>query len=89
MTVREGQTSEVQLQPSLANAVLVIEYTDAFKNYFPYYSTTVQTEGHDAVNLGNLDGAYNYVVPGNLDITIEAQLQNGNRVHLTPSKFSD
>lgn len=87
VTVREGQTSEVQLQPSLANAVLVIEYTDAFKNYFPYYSTTVQTEGHDAVNLGNLDGAYNYVVPGNLDITIEAQLQNGNRVHLTPASF--
>lgn len=87
VTVREGQTSNVTLMASLANAVVVIEYTDAFKKYFPYFYTQLQSEGHGAIDLGDHSGEHTHVIPGNLGITISAELQNGKSIKLNPASF--
>lgn len=86
ITVVEGQTTEVSLNASLANSIIVIEYTEAFKNYFTDYSTTLQTGGNSPIKLGNAEGMC-YVVSGDVNVTISAELQNGKQLSLSPASF--
>lgn len=86
ITVMEGQTTEVRLGASLNNAVVVVEYTDAFKNYFTDWSTTVQTGGESPVELGGEEGI-SYVIPGNVNVNISAEMQNGKTILLNPGSF--
>lgn len=86
VTVLEGQTTNVDLTASLANSVIVIEYTEAFKKYFTDWQTSVQTDGHEPVNLGSEEGM-SYVVPGNVNVIIDAELQNGKTLKLNPATF--
>lgn len=86
ITVMEGQTTEVQLSASLNNAIIVIEYTEAFKTYFTDWSTSVQTSGYSPVDFGAEEGL-SYVIPGTVNVTISAELPNGNRISLSPGSF--
>ena len=86
VTVLEGQTTEIALEASLANSIIVIEYTEAFKKYFTDWQTSVQTDGHEPVNLGSEEGM-SYVVPGNVNVIIQAELQNGKTLKLNPATF--
>jgi hypothetical protein len=86
VTVLEGQTTNVNLEASLANSAITIEYTEAFKKYFTDWQTSVQTDGHEAVNLGSEEGM-SYVVPGNVNVIIQAELQNGKSLRLNPATF--
>lgn len=86
VTVIEGKTTDVNLSVSLANSVIAIEYTEAFKKYFADWQTSVQTDGHEPVNLGGSEGLC-YVVPGNVNIIIDAELQNGKNLKLNPATF--
>lgn len=87
ITVLEGQTTQVELHAGLANAIVEIEYTDEFKNYFSNWSTTLQTAGATPVKLGGAE-AMNYVSPGEVSITIDAEQQNGKTLVLTPGTFT-
>lgn len=84
--VEAGKTSTVQVQASLANSVVIIEYTDAFTNYFTDWSTTLNTEGEQPVELGNKEGKC-YVIPGDVDVIISATQQNGKKVRVNPAVF--
>lgn len=86
ITVMEGQTTEVQLSASLNNAIIMIEYTDAFKTYFTDWCTSVQTSGYSPVDFGAEEGL-SYVIPGTVNVTISAELPNGNRISLSPGSF--
>ena len=87
VTIKEGQDTEVHLTAALQNAVVVIEYTDEFKNFFPEYHTIVQPAGGEAIDLGNNE-AMNFVQPGDLNITIAATQQNGMELVLNPATFT-
>lgn len=84
--VRDGETTTVQLQAALANSVVIVEYTDAFKNYFTSWATTLQTQGKSVLSLDDEEGTA-YMVPGEVDIIIQATLQNGKSVTLNPATF--
>ncbi len=86
VTIRENETTEVQLTVGLTNAIVVIEYTEAFKKYFKSYSTTVQSAGGDPLKLGDNE-AMNYVQPGEMTIIISAVQQNDKELTLSPGKF--
>ncbi|MDE6076817.1 MAG: DUF4493 domain-containing protein, partial [Muribaculaceae bacterium] len=86
ITVLESQTTEVQLTASLANAMVVIEYTDAYKNYFVDWNTTLQSAGKTPVVLGSAEGT-SYVSPGEVAITISAEMHNGKHISLNPGSF--
>ncbi|MDE6380202.1 MAG: DUF4493 domain-containing protein [Muribaculaceae bacterium] len=86
VTVLSGQTTEVELRAGLANAIVEIEYADEFKSYFKDWQTTLQTDGNSPVNLGSRE-AMNYVIPGDVAITIAAEQQNGRKLTLNPGKF--
>lgn len=87
VTVLDGQTTDVELHAALANAIVQIEYTEEFKNYFIDWETTLQTAGQQSINLGGRE-AINYVVPGEVAITIKAEQQNGEWLMLNPGKFT-
>lgn len=87
VTVLEGQTTEVQLQASLANSIVSIEYSDEFKNYFSEWNTSLQTDGNSPLNLGARE-AMSYLIPGNVSINISAKLPNGKSLTLHPGDFS-
>lgn len=86
VTVLEWQTTQVHMQAALANAIVVIEYSDAFKKYFKNWSTTVQTAGKEAINLEGNE-ALNYVVPGDMNVVIKVEQQNGKTSTLNPATF--
>lgn len=86
VAIKEGDETTVQLTAKLVNSVLIIEYTDAFKNYFPSYHTIVQPSGGKAIDLGDNE-AKNFVQPGDLNITISATQQNGKELTLNPATF--
>lgn len=86
ITVLEGQSTEVQLSAALGNAIVVIEYSDAFKNYFTDWSTSVQTSGSSPVDFGSDEGL-GYVMPGNVNVIISAELPNGKTISLSPGNF--
>lgn len=86
LTVKDGETTEVRLTASLTNAVVIVEYTEAFKHFFKEYKTIVQPAGGEAINLGSNE-ALNYVQPGDLNVTIDAVQQNGKELRLNPASF--
>lgn len=84
--VSANQTTTVLVQTSLANAVVAIEYTDAFKNYFTDWSTVLNTRGEMPIEIGN-EEALCYVVPGDVDVIISATQQNGKSLRISPAIF--
>ncbi|MCH5239309.1 MAG: DUF4493 domain-containing protein [Muribaculaceae bacterium] len=84
--IEPGKSTDVQIQASLGNSVVIIEYSDAFKNYFKDWSTKLITKGESSLDLGNEEGMC-YVVPGDVDVVIEATQQNGKSVKLNPAIF--
>lgn len=86
IVVRGGESTNVQIHASLANSVVAIEYTDAFKNYFNSWNTTLQTKGEKDLSLGENEGLA-YVIPGDVDVIIKAEQQNGKSLTLNPAIF--
>lgn len=84
--VEPGKASSIQVHTKIANSIIVVEYTDAFKNYFKDFTTVLNTQGEAPLSLGNSEGMC-YVIPGEVDIVISAETQNGSQVSLNPAVF--
>ena len=84
--VLENQETPVKINASLANSLVWVEYTDAFKNFFRSWNTILKTSGKGDVELGSEEGK-SYVSPGKVDIVMDAVLENGNPVFLNPAEF--
>lgn len=88
IVVKAGQTTIVQLHAAIANSIVAIEYTDAFKNYFKDWGTKLTTKGtvNTTLDMENQEG-YAYICPGNVDVLISATLQNNKSFTLSPTSF--
>lgn len=93
-TIREGETTDVTLQASVAHSVITIEYSDAFKNYFSAYSTTLHSEGHGYVTFEqgkelNDEGGKRaaYVAPGSVSLAVSFTNHQGQSVTVEPDAF--
>ena len=84
--IESDKTTPVALEAKLANSVVIIEYTDAFKRYFKSWETTLKTDGAAQVALEDKE-CLAYIKSGNVNLTIKAELQNGNVVRMTPASF--
>lgn len=84
--VLEDQQTTVQLHATLANSVLKVEYTDAFKKYFKSWSTTLQSQGHPLVELGDSENIC-YITPGIVEVIVTAENQNGKSITLNPGNL--
>lgn len=86
ISIENGKETSVSLTAKLANAVVIIEYSEAFKHYFKDWTTELITRGSSSLNIGNSEGMC-YVVPGDIEVVITAAQQNGKALKLNPAKF--
>ncbi|MDE5814567.1 MAG: DUF4493 domain-containing protein, partial [Muribaculaceae bacterium] len=85
--VLEGRETSVSLTATLANAMLSVDYTDAFKDYFRDYSVTAHTDGHANVVFGKNETRAGFLSPGNLSLQIKLTNPSGKTATITPAQF--
>ncbi len=89
LRVTEQTVSTVDMTATLANSLVEVTYTDAFKSYFRNYSTTLKSDKNtEVVTVTGVDGATKYVTPGFINVTMAATYVNGKEAHLNPKNFS-
>lgn len=89
LRVTEQTVSTVDMTATLANSLVEVTYTDAFKSYFRNYSTTLKSDKNTGeVTVTGVDGATKYVTPGFINVTMAATYVNGKEAHLNPKNFS-
>lgn len=74
--VADGVATEVSLTASLANAMISIDYTDAFKNYMASYAAALTT-ANGKIEYPADETRPAYVSAGNVDINISVTKPNG------------
>ncbi len=76
-TVSDADVSDVSVTCSLANTMVSIDYTDAFKEYFADYSTTLHSEGGIHFVYGKEDTRPAYLRPGNITMSLSLTMPGG------------
>lgn len=73
-TVRQGESTPVNIVCTLANAQLTVDYTDKFKDFFDTYSASVSTSLGNVVTYGQTDeGRFAYFSPGKLTVNVSVK----------------
>lgn len=85
--VYDGETSQVSVLCELANTMISIEYTDAFKNYFKDYSAAVHSVGGTYVDFVKDETRAAYVKPGNISIKLSLTKTNGVTTTFEPAQI--
>ncbi|MDE6769043.1 MAG: DUF4493 domain-containing protein [Muribaculaceae bacterium] len=87
INVLEGRESSVDVTAQLANVMLSVDYTDAFRGYFQDFSVTAHTDGHANVVFGRNETRAGFIAPG--DVTLQLTMTNpsGKSVTITPAQF--
>lgn len=88
INVRPGELTEASVTASLANSMVDVAYTDAFKNYFADFSTSLHSEGygHHAIPADVQDALY--IHPGKIAITVDFTKPNGQSATIQPAEFT-
>lgn len=87
LTVLEDRTTDVSVTATLASAMVSINYTPAFKQYFAAWSAKVHTEGHSYVTFSSTETRPAYIAPGTTQISFEITDHNGKTANLSPCNF--
>ncbi|MCM1377792.1 MAG: DUF4493 domain-containing protein [Clostridium sp.] len=88
LTVLEQRLTEAEITATLANTMVSIDYTDAFKKYFSDYKTTIHSEGHSYVEVPKEETRAAFVAPGEVDLTVEFTKPNGQSAKVQPASFA-
>lgn len=86
--VTDGGTTTVSLTAALANSMVTVEYTEAFRNYFTAYSAKLHSAGGTYVDYPAGETRAAYVRPGECDLTISITKPNGTEATLQPASFT-
>ena len=87
LNVVEGSETEVAVTASLANTMVSIDYTDAFRRFFPQYSAQVHSQGGDYISFESEEERPAYVRPGNITLDVSITKQNGLSATLQAAEF--
>lgn len=77
VAVRDRENSSVEINCTLANVKVTVEYSDAFKKYFADYSTTIHSSGGKDIKFSKTETRAAYVKPGKITIQTYLKKQNG------------
>lgn len=86
--VKEAETTEVSVTAKLANTMVSIEYTDAFKKYFKSYSTQLHSKGGSYVAFTSTETRPAYIRPGEMSLIVSLTKQNGVAATFEPAVIS-
>lgn len=88
VVVKPGEQTEVAVTATLANSMVSIDYTDAFKNYFADYQTSLHSEGYGYNELPKDCPDPMYVAPGKVQISVAFTKPNGQSATVQPAEFT-
>lgn len=84
LTVREAETTPVQIVCSLANSMVSVSATEAFRGYFSDYSTLIHSDGGQYLQYAKDESRPVYVRPGNVTFTVSVTKPNGLSASFSP-----
>lgn len=85
--VTEGEQADASVTATLANCMISIDYTQAFKDFFPQYSASVHSPGGDYISFQSDETRAAYVRPGDVDLAVSITKQNGLSATIEPTSF--
>ncbi|MBQ9076937.1 MAG: DUF4493 domain-containing protein [Muribaculaceae bacterium] len=83
--ISEASATDVSVTCSLANAMVSIDYTDAFKGYFVDYSTELHSDGGAYIVYDKDETRPVYLRPGNISMTVSLTLPSGVSTTFQPA----
>ena len=89
VAVRDRENSSVEINCTLANVKVTVEYSDAFKKYFADYSTTIHSTGGEYIEFSKTETRAAYVKPGKITIQTHLKKQNGIESTFEPAAISN
>ncbi len=89
VAVRDRENSPVEILCTLANVKVTVEYSDAFKNYFADYATTIHSEGGNYIKFERNETRAAYVKPGKITIQTYLKKQNGIESTFEPAAITN
>lgn len=87
VTVLEAHETEVSMTATLANSMVSIAYTDAFRSFFKEYSATVHSEGHSYVEYASDEKRPAFIAPGDVTLSVSVTDMHGRTVQVQPARF--
>lgn len=88
VSVMEAKETEASLTASLANSMVSVDYTDAFKNYFSDYSARVHSAGHSYIDFAAGETRAAFISPGEVDLSVTFTTPQGQTTSLQPAGFT-
>lgn len=86
--VRENETTSVSLTASLANAMLSIDYTDAFRSYMTDWNANAHSDGGEYIYYSRTETRPAYFNPGTLTLNVYVEKPNGKSATFEVAKIN-
>lgn len=87
-TVLEGRTVDAQIVATLANTMVSVDYTEAFKNYFLAYSANVHSNGGAFVTFEQSETRPAFIRPGDVAVGLTLTRPDGKTANVQPCTFA-
>lgn len=87
--VTEDNTTDVSIVAKLANTMVSISYTDAFRNYFTNYAVELHSTGGKYLTYDREETRPIYLRPGDISLNILLTKQNGVSSNFQPATISN
>lgn len=87
VTVLEARESTVEVTAQLANSMVSIDYTDAFRGYFKDYGVTIHSEGHSYVEFAADETRPAFIAPGEVSLAVSVTNPSGKTATIQPASF--
>lgn len=89
VSILEDETVSATVTSALINTAVSISYTEAFKNYFASYETTVHSAGGGYFKFEKDEKRAVYVKPGNVTVQMDLVKTNGAELKFEPLEIKD
>lgn len=87
LKVEEDKVTTVSLNATLANSMVSIATTEAFRSYFTNYSFQAHAEGGDYLNFTSTESRPGYLRPGKVTVSADVTKPNGLSATLEAASF--
>lgn len=89
LSVRENQSTPVSVTAKLANSMVSVDYTDAFKNYMTDWSATAASDaGTATIEFLRDETRAAYITPGTVVLKVNVTKPNGASATLQAASFA-
>lgn len=87
--VVDEETASPTITAKLANTMVTISYTDAFKQYFKDYSAKIKSTGGEYIAFAKDEARAAYVRPGNIAMELTLTKQDGTTFTFAPADIAN